>query len=263
MGSPLVAGRFLTPRDTADAPKVVLVNETLARMLWGDANPIGRQINPGGGTSYSTVVGVVGDVRYQNPGSAPRPTFYMSAYRFAMNPMTLVVRSSLDTAEIVGLVRAQVGALDPTLPVFNVSSMDDRVRARLAPQRLTAALLAGFSTLALLLSAVGLYGTIAYATSLRTREIGIRMALGARGLDALRPLLGQCAGLIAAGIGLGLAVALPLTRLMRGLLGDVSPADPLALAGSAFVLAIAALAASYFPLRRAMRIDPALALKPE
>jgi predicted permease len=263
MGIPLLQGRTFSPRDDGRAPKVVIVNRALAVSVWGDADPVGRQINPGGGTSYSTVIGVVGDVRNHNPALAPAPTYYMSAYREIWGPMTLVVRSDADPAQLVPLVREEARALDPALPVYRVQLMDDLVRAQLGPQRLTAGLLGAFAALALALAACGLYGVMAYTIAIRTRELGVRLALGATAGQLTRPLLRECVVTVATGVAAGLIVAVPLTRLMRGLLSGISPADPVAFAGSLAVLAAAALLACLVPLRRAARVNPAIVLTPE
>jgi predicted permease len=259
----LLKGRVFTPHDDEAAPKVIIVNRSLAKMLWGDGDPLGRQVNPGGGTSYSTVIGVVDDVRSHNPAVPPAPSYYMSAYRGVWGPMTLVIRTSADAHQLVPLIRTEVKALDPTLPVYQIRTMDDLVRERIAPQRLMASLLAIFASLALLLTVVGIYGVIAYATVQRTREVGIRLALGAQHLHVLGPLVREGAMLIGGGAALGIAIALPVTQLMRGLLTDVSPADPLTFAATTALLTVASLVACYVPARRALRVDPVVALRAE
>lgn len=263
MQIPLLKGRVFSPRDTDKAPKVIVVNQTLARMMWGDEDPIGKRVSPGGGDDYSTVVGVVGDIRSHSPALAPIPTFYMSAYSGMWSPMTLVIRASGDPRAIVPGVRTAVKSLDPSLPVFNVTTMDGLVQERVAQQRATAALLTAFAGLALVLAATGLYGVMAYATALRRREVGIRKALGAQQVDVIGTLLRDGLLLVIAGTGVGLAIALVVSRSMRGMLTEVGPNDPLTFAATPLILAIVTLLACYIPARRAARANPLDALRGE
>jgi predicted permease len=260
---PVLKGRVFTPQDKHETQKVIIVNRTLATMLWGDEDPIGKRVSPGGGDDYSTVIGVVGDIRSHTPANAPIPTFYMSAYRGMWSPMTLVIRTAGDPRAVIPGVRSAVKSLDPSLPVFNITTMDGLVRERVARQRATAALLAAFASIALTLAAMGIYGVMAYATSQRTREVGIRKALGARHFDVIAPLLRDGVVLVIAGTGLGLAVALIVSRSMRGMLTGVGPNDPLTFAGTAMILAIVTLFACYIPARRAARTSPLEALRGE
>jgi putative ABC transport system permease protein len=263
MGIRVVKGRTFRPGDDGRAQKVVIVNETLARMLWGAEDPIGRRISPGGGDDYSTVIGVAGDIRSHNPALAPLPSYYMSAYSGIWGPMTLVIRSTADVGGLAAAIRREVKALDPTLPLFDVRTMRDLVTERIRPQRTVTALLTAFAVVAVALAAVGIYGVMAYATEQRRREVGVRMALGARNLDVLSALLREGAGLIAAGIAAGVALALAATRLMTGLLTDVRPGDPLTLAMAVLVLASVSLLACYLPVRRALKIHPVAVLRSE
>jgi putative ABC transport system permease protein len=264
METRVLAGRDFTPHDDEDAPKAVLVNEALARALWGNASPIGRQIDLGGGGGEpATVIGLVRDVRIHTPADPARATYYVSAYRDVWGPMTLVIRTKGDADALLPLVRAEVRALDPSLPVFAISTMDDLVSAQLAPQRLVAGLLGGFALLALVLAVTGIYGVMAYATGQRTHEVGIRIALGAQRRNVLTMLLREGVVLVVGGAILGLLVAWPVTRLMRGLLTGVSPGDPLTFLVTTAVLVAAALGACYLPARRATRINPVTALRGE
>jgi putative ABC transport system permease protein len=260
---PVLKGRVFSPQDNDTAPKVVVVNRTLATMLWGDDDPIGKRVSPGGGDDYSTVIGVVGDIRSHSPARAPIPTFYMSGYLGMWSPMTLVIRSTGDPRAVIPGVRTIVKSLDPSLPVFGVSTMDGLVQERVAQQRTTAALLTAFACVALVLAATGLYGVMAYATSLRTREVGIRKALGAQQVDVLGALLRDGVLLVIAGTTVGLMIALVVSRSMRGMLTDIGPNDPLTFAATPFVLAIVTLLACYIPARRAARANPLDALRGE
>jgi putative ABC transport system permease protein len=260
---PVLKGRVFSPQDNDSAPKVVIVNRTLATMLWGDEDPIGKRVSPGGGDDYSTVIGVVGDIRSHSPARAPIPTFYMSGYQGMWSPMTLVIRSTGDPRTLIPGVRTAVKALDPSLPVFGVTTMDGLVQERVAQQRATAALLTAFASVALILAATGLYGVMAYATSLRTREVGIRKALGAQHVDVIGTLLRDGVLLVFAGTCVGLAIALVVSRSMRGMLTGVGPNDPVTFAATPVVLAVVALLACYIPARRAARANPLDALRGE
>ncbi len=262
MQTAILAGRDFSPRDDGNAPKVVLVNESLARAAWGDRNPLGRQLDLGGGGGEpATVIGVVRDTRAHSPADPARPTYYVSAYRGVFGPMTLVVRTTSSAETLLPLVRDEVRALDPSLPVFGIQTMDDAVSHQLAPQRLVAGLLSGFAVLALALAVAGIYGVMAYATGQRTNEVGIRIALGAQRRDVLVALIREGVLIVAAGVALGVVLAVPVTRSMRGLITGVDPVDPLTFAVTVAVLAAAALAACYLPARRAARVDPVTALR--
>jgi putative ABC transport system permease protein len=260
---PVLAGRVFTPQDTENAPKVVVVNRTLAKMLWGDEDPVGKRVSPGGGDDYSTVIGVVGDIRSHSPARAPIPTFYMSGYIGMWSPMTLVIRTSGDPRAVLPAVKSAVATLDPTLPVFGITTMGGLVRERVAQQRATAALLTAFAVVALVLAAMGLYGVMAYATSQRTREVGIRKALGAQHVDVVGALLRDGVVLVVAGTGVGLVIALGVSRTMRGMLTGVGPNDPLTFVATAIALAVVTLVACYIPARRAALTNPLDALRGE
>jgi predicted permease len=263
MEIPIVKGRSFTINDDEHAQKVVIVNETLARMLWGDEDPVGRRVSPGGGDDYSTVIGVAGDTRSHTPALAPSPAYYMSAYNGIWGPMTLMIRTAGPANAIVSSVRSEVKALDPTLPVFEIKSMDDLLRERVTPQRTVAGLLMSFAGVALVLAAVGVYGVMAFSARQRTREVGVRIALGAQRLDVLAPLMRDGATLIVTGAALGLALAFGTTQFMRGLLTDVGPGDPLTFVAATLVLAVVSLGACYVPARRALKVHPIVVLRSE
>ncbi|HLP26918.1 MAG TPA: FtsX-like permease family protein, partial [Acidobacteriota bacterium] len=264
MGIPLVRGRSFQPADNEAAAKVVVVSEALARSLWGDGDPIGRQINPGGGNDApSTVIGVVGDVRNRHPGLPPAPGFYMSGYRSSWWSMTLVVKTAGDPTALAPLVRAAVREIDPTLPVFGVRTLDDQVAESLGDARLTAGLIGVFAMLALALAALGVFGVASFAVAERTREIGIRLALGGEMGRVLRLVLWENARLVLLGSAVGFAAMLVGAGLLASQIYEVSARDPATLATAWGVLALAAFGAAWLPARRATRVDPMIALRAE
>lgn len=257
METPVLAGRDFSMRDDERAPKVIIVNQTLARMVWGDRDPIGRQLDLGGGGGEpATVVGLVRDMRHHNPAVAPPPTYYVPAARGVMGAMTFVIRTDADAVTLMPRIREHVNALDPSLPVYDITTMDALMRQRLAPQRLTAGVLTGFGALALLLAVLGIYGVMAYSTRQRARESAIRLALGATRRNVIWSLVREGGALVAAGAMVGLAAAIPLSRLMDSLLTDVSPGDPLTFAVAVGTLSAAALLACYIPAYRTARTNP-------
>lgn len=264
METPILAGRDFSVRDDDNAPKVIVVNQTLARMVWGDADSIGRQLDLGGGGGEpATVIGLVQDMRHHNPAIAPSPTYYVPAARGVWGAMTLVIRTGNDAATIMPRIRAEVAALDPALPVYDINTMEALMRQRLAPQRLVAVVLTGFSVLALLLAVLGIYGVMSYATRQRAREAAIRLALGATRRNVIWSLVREGGTLVAAGAVIGLAAAVPLSRLIGTMLTGVSPGDPFTMAVAVGVLAAAALVACYLPARRTSRMSPIQTLRGE
>ncbi len=263
LGVPLVRGRVFDPHDREGAEPVLIVSQGLARRNWGPEDPVGRRISIDDGKTWSRVVGVVGDVRHTGLAQDPPDLVYLPFAQFPGYTSTLFVRTIGDPRALADRVRAEVGALDPQAVVSNVRTLDTIRQEALASPRLTAFLLGLFAFVALAISAAGLAGVLAYSVSQRTREIGIRMALGAAPESVLKMLLGQ--SLVSVGIGLlvGLVGALGLSRLVAGLLFGVAPSDPMCFAGSAIVLVLVALVASFLPARRATGIDPMLALRAE
>ena len=264
----LLDGRFLDARDGADAPGSVVVNQAFIRRFLPGENPIGQNIIAGviSGTGHQqpwTIVGVVGDTKQRGLASETMPEIFASAWQAPRFLMTLVVRTNLDPLSLVSAVRAQVTALDKNLPLFGVRTMDDVLAAQVASQRFNAGALAGFASLALLLAAVGIYGVMAYSVGQRTREIGVRMALGAEPRTVQGMVLRQGLWLALAGAAIGLAAALGLTRLIANLLYGVKPADPAVFAGVTAVLLCVALAACWIPAYRATRVNPVVALRHE
>ncbi|HUR21057.1 MAG TPA: ABC transporter permease [Vicinamibacterales bacterium] len=262
IATPIVSGRDFSARDDDNAPKVIIVNQTLARMVWGERDPVGRQLDlGGGGGTPATVVGLVRDMRHHNPAVAPAPTYYVPAAAGVWGDMTLVIRTGADAATLMPRIRAQVAALDPALPVYDINTMDALMRRKLAPQRLVAGVLTGFGALALLLAVLGIYGVMAYSTRQRSRESAIRLALGATRRNVIWSLVREGGGLVVAGATLGLAAAFPLMRLLGSVLTDVSPGDPVTFAAAVGILAVAALMACYLPAHRTARISPVETLR--
>jgi putative ABC transport system permease protein len=262
MGVPVVAGRGFDERDRADSRSVVIVNETLAREVWPGEDPIGKTVLMSWWDEMEAeVVGVVGDVRLVELATAPRATLYWPQTQVPNSFMTLVVRTrgGASSADL----RAVLAEIDPEQPLSSIESMETVVARSLGRPRLTLTLMTLFGGLALLLAAVGVYGVVAFNVTQRVHEIGLRMALGAGRSDILKLVLRQGLALATAGVVLGVLGAVLASRLLESLLFGVTPRDPATLALVAlFVLAIT-LAASYFPARRATRVDPFVALRTE
>jgi predicted permease len=264
----LIEGRFLDERDGANAPNAVVVNQAFVRRYFEKEDPIGKSFNAGlgpgaGGPQDWTIVGVIGDTKQRGLASDIMPEVTASALQWPRFMMTLVLRTSVDPLSLVSAVRQQVSDLDKNLPVFGVQTMDDVLSTEVASQRFNAGALAGFAGLAMLLAAVGIYGVMAYTVSQRTREMGVRIALGAGPGNVLRMVLNQGLRLALIGVGLGLAASLALTRLMNGLLFGVKPSDPETFVLVTATLLAVALAACWIPARRATRVDPMVALRYE
>ncbi|HEY9283741.1 MAG TPA: ABC transporter permease [Pyrinomonadaceae bacterium] len=264
MGIQLLKGRGLTEHDTAGAPGVVLINEALARQYFPGEDPIGKQITLDEARPRPReVVGVVADLRYVSPSIEPFPEIYVSYLDDPYHHMSLTVRASGDPTAIVAGIRAELSAADKNVPLANVKMMEQYVSDSLGRRRFSALLLMMFAGAAMALAAMGVYGVISSSVTQRTREIGIRVALGARPADVLRLVVAQGMALVVAGVALGLVGALALTRLMSGLLYGVSAADPSTFAGVALLLLAVALAACLVPALRATKVDPTVALRAE
>jgi putative ABC transport system permease protein len=267
MGIPLLRGRDFTDHDDMRSAPVIIVNETLARRFFPDGNAIGRHILPGfsmtGQYKLREIVGVVGDVKHQGLRGGAVPEFYFAQAQMPVTSMTLVVRTAGDPHALVAFVRSEVRAMDANAPVFGVLTAEGYLSRSVASTRFNMTLLATFAALALVMTAVGLYGVISFSVSQSTREIGIRVALGAQGRDALRLVMGRGMTLTLAGVVSGLAAALGLTRVMASLLFGVGATDPATFAGVALLLVAVAALACYVPARRATKVDPMVALRYE
>jgi putative ABC transport system permease protein len=269
MGIPLRRGRYLTAQDTARSARVGVVNEAFARRFFSGEEVLGKRFSYGvadsGTPAWVEIVGVVGDVRQYGLARAPEPEVY---YPVGQAParaveMTLVIRSDLGLASLLSLLRTEIGSLDPDQPVTGLQTLESSVSTTLQQRRLSTLLLSLFSAGALLLALLGIYATLAYSVSQRTHEIGVRMALGARGGGVVRLVVGQGMRLAALGAGLGVAFALLLGRVIAGLLYGIGPHDPVTFAAVVVLLLGAALLACWVPARRASRVDPLIALRAE
>lgn len=267
LGVPLLRGRPFLPTDRADAPLVCIINQTLARRYWPGEDPVGKRIKTGGlerpKNPWLEVVGVVGDMKFTSLETPADPTLYQPYQQAAWPAMYLVVRATQDPLNLVAPVRAAVWSLDKDLPVARVRTMGQLLSESVAQPRFRMWLIGLFGCAALLLAAVGVYSVVSYRVTERTREIGVRVALGARPGDVLRLVIGHGLRLAGLGVALGMVGAFLLTRLLANLLFAVKPHDPLTFAGVAALLSVVVLAACYLPARRATRVDPQVALRYE
>jgi putative ABC transport system permease protein len=269
MGIPIRAGRALMPADDQRGAPVALVNEIFVRRYFGGRNPIGGRIAVGGPDGgWRTVVGVVADVRHRALATEPRPEVLLPWLQLDADFLTawargvsFVVRTDLDLTAAASLIRSQVRLLDANTPVIELQPVSALVEQSAAEPRFRTFLLSSFALTSLCLAAVGIFGVLSYVVSERTREIGIRMALGARQRTIFRDVLAFGGSLVAIGSVLGLAGGVALTRSIRGLLFEVSPTDPSTLAGATLGLVVVALLATLIPARRATRINPVIALR--
>jgi len=273
LGIPLIKGRFFSPSDKVEGekdPMLVIINETMAKQYFGNKDPIGRRIqtgDPNPSAPWETVVGVVGNVKYSGLASGPGPTIYVphneNGWVGWTRAMYLVVRSSGNAPDLVPAIRSQLANIDNTLPLAQVRTMDELLDESLVQQRFRTWLISGFAALALLLSAIGLYALISYSVSQRTREIGVRVALGAQRGNVLKVVLKEGLQLLAFGLLLGLVGAFAATRIIQSLLYSTSATDALSFLATSVTLIAVALLACYIPARRATKVNPMVALRYE
>ena len=264
MNIPLRAGRFFDATDTTGAPPVIVISESTARAVWGNDDPLGSAVRIGSADrgDWRTVIGVVADVHHDDLTAVPSPAMYTPQTQVTDSFLVAVVKSaSSDPGALAGPLRAILRQLDPAVPVYDVASMASLLAKSAAQRLFVMRLLAAFAAAAVLLAAIGLYGVVSYGVAQRTREVGVRVALGARPADVLRLVLAHGATLIAIGIIGGVVAACVATRYLGALVFGVSPIDSVAFASAAAVLTTVALAAHWIPIRRALRIDPAIALR--
>jgi putative ABC transport system permease protein len=261
---PLRAGRYFTERDTVGAPPVVIIDEALAERYFAGQNPVGQRMAMGGG-SWREIVGVVGHIKHYSldEGQGDLQYYYPTFQGERETGTVVMVRSAADPLSLVPAVQDAIQKLDPNQPIFRVTTMTQKLREITAQRRFLVLLLGVFASTALALAAIGLSGVIAYSVNQRTHEIGIRMALGAQASDVLRLIIAQGLKLTLLGVALGVLAAFALTRWMESLLFDVRPADPLTFVAIALLLTLVALAACWIPARRAMKVDPMIALRYE
>jgi putative ABC transport system permease protein len=266
MGIRLSRGRDFSAEDTDKSVPVVIINEAFARGFFATGEAVGQRIKlgaPGSPRPWMLIAGIVNDVKSDGLDAEATPEMYVPYSQNTASTMTLVARTVSNPARSVAAVRSAVQAIDENQPVYNIRTMEQLLNASIAQRRLNMMMLGAFALIALLLATSGIFGLMAYTVAQRTHEIGIRMALGAQRGDILRLIFGQGMSLTMIGLGLGLVAAFVLTRLMSGLLFGVSATDPLTFLSIALLLAVVALIACYIPARRAMKVDPMIALRYE
>ncbi|HJQ22475.1 MAG TPA: ABC transporter permease [Blastocatellia bacterium] len=269
MNIPLLRGRYLSEQDGPKTPKAFVINDTLARLYFGDEDPIGKRMNLGDekDPDWHTVVGIVQDTRHEGLNAEPYPQMYATITQESRRSMVLVARTAGDPAKMIPTIRDTVTEMDRTLALNNARTMSQVVSESIARPRFNMLLMTLFAVVALVLAGVGIYGVMAYSVTQRTHEIGVRMALGASSTDVLRMVVRQGLGLTLVGVGIGLAGAFVITKLiaslLTGLLFQVGTHDPLTFVGIAVLLVLVALAACLIPARRATKVDPMIALRYE
>jgi len=262
IGIPLRAGRFFNDRDAKGAQPVVIIDEALAQREFPVENPIGKHINFW--NTSREIVGVVGAAKYGSPESEPNPHIYLSYLQVNWWSMSLLVRAqSDDPMKLTAPVRAELAAIDKNQPIHSFKALEEHVSEQIAPQRFTTELMAGFALLAALLAAIGIYGVMSYMVAERTREIGVRMALGAQTGNVMKMVLRRGMVLAVAGVAIGLAVSFALTRVISGLLFGVQATDPATLVAITLLLLAVAMASCLIPALRATKVDPLVALRHE
>ena len=272
LGMPLERGRIFSDEDLEDSPRVAVINQAAARTYWPNQDPLGkrvrlrlepREVSSSAKPAWTTIIGVIADARTESLADAAIPQIYRSVYQHPAKDLAIFLRGQLDPSAISVQIRKQIQSVDAELPVFHAQTLDDVLSSSLSVKRFSMEMVAFFAATALLLAGLGIYGTISYVVNEQKREIAIRLALGAQRGNILAMVLRRGLGLAAAGAGLGVAAALIVSHLMSGLLYGVSPTDLATFGGVTFVLTTVALAASYIPALRAMRLDPITTLHSE
>jgi len=272
MSIPLLRGRYFTEQDNDESHGVVIINQTMAHRYWVDENPIGQRLKPqfptarvpwrpASNNTWLTVIGVVGDVKEAGLNDEQPAEIYLPYLQNPSSLMNLLVRSTSDPLRLVPAVRRQVLAVDGDQPIYNIKTMENVFSQSIAAPHLITSLLTIFAAVALLLAAVGVYSVMSYSVAQRTHEVGIRMALGAQQQHVLRMILGQGLRLVLVGIGFGVMMAFGVTRVISNLLFGVSATDAQIFVGIPLLLIAVAMLAAYFPARRALKVDPIVALR--
>jgi predicted permease len=262
MKIPLRKGRFFSDHDTADMQQVAIVDARFAQRFWAHDNPVGKRVwfDP---KKPITIVGVVGAVKQYGLDSESKIVAYFPDQQQPDNGLFLAVRTSSDPAFLSGAVVREIHAVDPNVPVYQIRTMQDRLYDSLARQRFSTTMLGAFALFGLILAAIGIYGVMSYLVTQGTRDIGVRVALGAQRANIIQMVLRQGLELTAVGIGVGLIGALALTRVMAGLLFGVTATDAFTFSAVALILTLVAVLATYIPARRATKVDPIVALREE
>jgi putative ABC transport system permease protein len=266
LGMTLLRGRLFADQDLEDSPSIAVINQAAARTYWPNQDPVGKRVGVrfrGAKPDWTTIVGVIADARTESLADAGVPQVYFDIYQRPAKFLAFYLRGQVDPAAIPAQVRTQIQAVDAELPVFRAETLDDVLSSSLSVRRFSMEMVALFAATALLLAALGIYGTVSYLVNEQSREIAIRLALGAQRRNILKMVLRQGLTLATAGAGVGLVGALIVSHLMAGLLYGVSPDDLTTFAGVTIVLTSVALAASYIPALRAMRLDPITTLHSE
>jgi predicted permease len=273
MGIALIRGRTFAPSDAKGTETVAIIDENLAKLYWPNQDPIGKHMRNGLSQGWATIVGVVAPVRHStvvgeegagmNAEGEAKGVYYYSMYQAGAPATFFVVRSAGSATSATQALRAAFASVDPNQPISDVKTMDQRIALSLGPRRSVVALLTVFAAMALALAAIGLFGLVRFNVTQRVQEIGVRVALGAQPMDVLRMLMVQSGRLVLAGIGVGLVATFVLTRALASELYGVSPADPVSFVATAVMLSGVALLAIYIPARRAMAVDPMVALRYE
>jgi putative ABC transport system permease protein len=267
LGVPLLRGREFTDADQQNAPLVGMINSAVARQFFPNEDALGKRFMFGHPSTdppkWITIVGVTADTKLYGLTNPARLEVYLPLRQSISRNMNLIVKSAADPAALTSSIRGAIASIDKDQPIFAIATMQELVNGSISTRRITLILLGLFSALALVLAAIGIYGVISYSVAQRTHEIGIRMALGADGGGVLRMILAQGVKIAGAGIGIGILASFGLTRLMTKLLYSVSAADPVTFAAVAIVLVLVAMLACYIPARRALRVDPIIALRYE
>jgi putative ABC transport system permease protein len=263
MQTPLLAGREFTDRDTADSQQVAIINQKMARQYFPDDDPIGKRVLLVRSKEAVEIVGVAGDVKRFELDAVVQPEIYWPYMQRPRWASYFAIRTDGAPARLVPAVRSRVFDLDRDVLVLNVTTLDSMITDALKRPRFNVALIGAFAGLGLLLASIGLYAVVSYSVTQRTHEIGVRVAVGADQLDILKLIVGQGMALTVSGVAIGLAAAFALTRLMSGLLFGVGATDPITFAAISILLMLVSMLACYVPARRAMKVDPMVALRYE